>query len=107
MALKFCDCQHLLKVLTSAKSYVCSKCEKRYPFESGDTLIREPAIRPVGFEKNKHIIDHMDRIPLMPFVETGKNIECPRCKKKMVRYAILDNITWYRCTFDDCRHLFQ
>ena len=106
MALRFCDCNNLLTsvVTVSAKFHLCTVCAKRFPFKEGDTLIRAPAVKPVGFEKNEHIITRIDKIGLMP-VKNDK--ECPKCKRKHSKYAILDNTTWYKCMFDDCRHQFQ
>ena len=106
MVLRFCDCNNLLTsmVTSTAKFHVCSVCSKRFDFKKGDTLIRAPAVKPVGFEKNKHIIVHMNKIGLMPITD---NKECPKCKRKYSKYAILDNSTWYKCLFDDCGQTYQ
>lgn len=104
MLLRFCDCGNLLRsVVTSIKYHICSKCEKKFDFEKGDTMIRAPATKPSNAEINEHIIQHMHKIPLMPIIEK----ECPQCKKKRVKYAILNNTTWYRCTDLQCANLFQ
>jgi hypothetical protein len=104
MILRYCDCNHLLQtVVTTVNYHMCSKCGKRFPFEKGDTLIRAPATKPVGAEKYDHLIQHIHEIRLMPTIDK----ECPQCKKRMIKYAILDSMTWYRCMASDCEHLFQ
>ena len=104
MALQFCDCNNLLTpvVSVSTKYHECTVCSKHFPFKKGDTLIRAPAVKPVGFEQNEHIIQYMDDIELMPTIL----IECPKCKRNHSKYAILGT-TWYKCMYDDCRHQYQ
>ena len=106
MALKFCDCNNLLisVVTPSAKYHTCSVCAKKFDFEDGDTLIRTPAVKPTDQSKYEHILRDMDKCELMPITD---HKQCSKCKRSVSRYAILDNITWYKCIFDDCRTLFQ
>jgi hypothetical protein len=106
MSLHFCDCNNLVTsvVTSTAKFHMCTVCSKHFPFGEGDTLIRAPAVKPIGFEKNKHIIVHMNKVGLMPITNTKP---CPQCKRMISKYAILDNSTWYMCMFDECGHQFQ
>jgi hypothetical protein len=106
MSLKFCDCNNILTsvVTAAAKYHMCTVCAKRFDFEDGDTLIRAPAVKPTGRSKYEHILRDMDKVGLMPIT---RDKECPKCKKYISRYAILDNTTWYKCIFDDCRELYN
>lgn len=106
-SLRICDdCGNLMESVVSAtiRQHICSRCNKKAEFVAGDTLIRAPAIKPSGVELSEHILRHMHKIDLMP-IRVGK--ECPACQKKRVRFAILNDITWYKCSYEDCAELFQ
>jgi len=95
--LKFCNCKNLLTtVISPVASYnKCTACNAQIPLEKGDTLLRITPDKPSGYEKNKHIINNMHNVSLIPY---DKNAICYECNCKFVKYAILDNVTYYKCT---------
>jgi hypothetical protein len=95
--LKLCDCGNLTQSVISGgvKYNKCSGCSKQLPFEEGDTLLRMPLTKPSGAVKNRHIIKSLHNCNLVPF---AKGTKCHKCSFEFVKYAILDNMTWYKCT---------
>jgi hypothetical protein len=95
--LKLCDCGNLTQTIISGgvKYNKCSGCSKQSPFREGDTLLKMPPTKPSGIDKNRHIIKALQNCNLIPY---DKSTICHKCSNKFVKYAILDNTTWYKCT---------
>ena len=101
--IKYCDCSNLLEaVVTSTPYHECTVCKKQHDFKEGDTLIRGPAVKPEGLNKNMHIIKHMEYYNAFPFVK----MDCKKCGYASgVKYVILDDVSYYKCP--KCHQYFQ
>ena len=101
--MKFCtDCNNTLApvINENAQFNECRKCKKRFEFDTRDTLLRKPAIKPEGYALVAHIVQYMDKHPAFPWIEQP----CPKCPAKALKYAILHDTTYYKCA--ECRHWF-
>lgn len=103
--MKFCDCNNLLiPVVTSADAYFeCSVCRKVHRFDTGDTLIKPAAVKPIGFDKVEHIVKYMAKKNVFTTVDDQP---CPKCAYKFAK-VLIDEEVWYHCMANDCGHVYQ
>jgi DNA-directed RNA polymerase subunit M/transcription elongation factor TFIIS len=103
--MKFCDCGNILMhIVTAADAYFeCTVCHKKRALDDGDTLIKPPAIKPVGIDKVAHIVKHMAKKNLFRTVDDKP---CPKCAYKFAK-VLMDVEVWYQCMAPGCENVYQ